>query len=47
MAEAAAMPLTYITAYQALVRQMNIKNKEKAAELIINGTGVLGPWLLK
>lgn len=42
MAEAAAMPLTYITAYQALVEQLKIENKEKAAVLIINGAGGVG-----
>lgn len=42
MAEAAAMPRTYITAYQALVEQMKIENKEKAALLIINGAGGVG-----
>lgn len=42
MAEAAAMPLTYVTAYQALVEQMKIEVKEKAAVLIINGAGGVG-----
>jgi NADPH:quinone reductase-like Zn-dependent oxidoreductase len=42
MAEAAAMPLTYITAYQALVEQLKIENQEKAALLIINGAGGVG-----
>jgi NADPH:quinone reductase-like Zn-dependent oxidoreductase len=42
MAEAAAMPLTYVTAYQALVEQMKIEKKEKAALLIINGAGGVG-----
>lgn len=37
--EAAAMPLTYITAYEALVERMEIKKGEKAALLIINGSG--------
>jgi NADPH:quinone reductase-like Zn-dependent oxidoreductase len=42
MVEAAAMPLTYITAYQALVEQMKIETKEEAALLIINGAGGVG-----
>ncbi|KAJ5998336.1 hypothetical protein N7451_006146 [Penicillium sp. IBT 35674x] len=42
MAEAAAMPLTYVTAYQALVEQMKIEVKERAAVLIINGAGGVG-----
>lgn len=42
MTEAAAMPLTYITAYQALVEQMGIKNRERVAVLIINGAGGVG-----
>ncbi|KAJ5683965.1 uncharacterized protein N7477_000310 [Penicillium maclennaniae] len=42
MVEAAAMPLTYLTAYQALVEQMKIEKKEKAAVLIINGAGGVG-----
>ena len=42
MAEAAAMPLTYITAYQALVERLKIQPGEKAAVLIINGAGGVG-----
>lgn len=42
MAEAAAMPLTYVTAYQALVKQLQIQKKEKAAVLIIIGAGGVG-----
>jgi NADPH:quinone reductase-like Zn-dependent oxidoreductase len=42
MTEAASMPLTYITAYQALVEQMQIETKENAAVLIINGAGGVG-----
>lgn len=42
MVQAAAMPLTYITAYQALVEQLKIEPKEKAAVLIINGAGGVG-----
>lgn len=42
MGEAAAMPLTYITAYQALVEQLKIEKGEKAAVFIINGAGGVG-----
>jgi NADPH:quinone reductase-like Zn-dependent oxidoreductase len=38
-AQAAAMPLTWITAYEALVERMNITKGEKAGVLIINGSG--------
>ena len=37
--EAAAMPLTYITAYEALVERLEIKKGEEASLLIINGSG--------
>ncbi len=37
--QAASMPLTYITAYEALVERLEIKKGEKAALLIINGAG--------
>jgi len=37
--QAAAMPLTYITAYEALVERMEIKPGEKAGLLIVNGSG--------
>ncbi|TFK54515.1 quinone oxidoreductase [Heliocybe sulcata] len=40
--EAAAMPLTYITAYEALVERMDIKKGERAGLLIINGAGGVG-----
>jgi len=40
--EAAAMPLTYITAYEALVERMEIKKGENAGLLIINGSGGVG-----
>lgn len=40
--EAAAMPLTYVTAYEALVERLEIKKGEKAALLIINGAGGVG-----
>jgi hypothetical protein len=33
----AAMPLTYITAYEASVERMEIKRGEEAALLVING----------
>ena len=37
--QAASMPLTYVTAYEALVERMEIERGEKAALLIINGAG--------
>lgn len=40
--EAAALPLTYITAYQGLIEQLRISTKEEAAILIINGGGGVG-----
>ncbi|OTA57881.1 quinone oxidoreductase, partial [Hypoxylon sp. EC38] len=40
--QAAAMPLTYGTAYEALVDRLEIKKGEKAAILIINGGGGMG-----
>lgn len=40
--EAAAMPLTWITAYEALVERMEIQKGEQAAVLIINGAGGVG-----
>lgn len=40
--ESAAMPLTYITAYEALVERMEIRKGEQAALLIINGAGGVG-----
>lgn len=42
MGEAAAMPLTYITAYEALVHRLEIQKREKAAVFIINGAGGVG-----
>ncbi|KAK0363962.1 hypothetical protein LTR94_013011 [Friedmanniomyces endolithicus] len=42
MVEAAAMPLTWITAYEALVERMEIKQGEDAGILIINGSGGIG-----
>lgn len=41
-AESAAMPLTYVTAYEALVERLEITRGEKAALLIINGAGGVG-----
>ncbi|EMD88404.1 hypothetical protein COCC4DRAFT_149913 [Bipolaris maydis ATCC 48331] len=40
--QAAAMPLTWITAYEALVERMEIQRGENAAILIINGAGGVG-----
>ncbi|KAI0013248.1 quinone oxidoreductase [Xylariaceae sp. FL0662B] len=40
--QAAAMPLTYATAYESLVDRLGIKRGEKAAILIINGGGGVG-----
>ena len=37
--EAAAFPVTYGTAYEALIEHLGIKNNEQAAILIINGAG--------
>lgn len=37
--EAAAMPLTWITAYEALVERMEIQKGENAGILIVNGAG--------
>ncbi|KAL2006843.1 hypothetical protein VTN00DRAFT_9511 [Thermoascus crustaceus] len=42
MTEAAAMPLTYVTAYEALLERLEIKKGEQAALLIINGAGGVG-----
>ena len=40
--QAAAMPLTWITAYEALVERMEIQKNEQAGILIINGAGGVG-----
>jgi zinc-binding alcohol dehydrogenase family protein len=40
--QAAAMPLTWITAYEALVERMEIQKGEQAGILIINGAGGVG-----
>lgn len=42
MVQAAAMPLTWITAYEALVERMEIKKGEKTGILIVNGSGGVG-----
>lgn len=39
---AAAMPLTWVTAWEALVERMEIKEGEEAGILIINGAGGVG-----
>ncbi|KAK3713333.1 hypothetical protein LTR37_008525 [Vermiconidia calcicola] len=40
--QAACMPLTWITAYEALVERMEITKGEQAAILIVNGAGGVG-----
>jgi NADPH:quinone reductase-like Zn-dependent oxidoreductase len=40
--EAAAMPLTYGTAYESLVERLEIKKGENVGILIINGAGGVG-----
>ncbi|GAD97675.1 quinone oxidoreductase [Paecilomyces variotii No. 5] len=40
--QAAVMPLTYITAWEALVERLEIRKGEPAALLIINGAGGVG-----
>lgn len=40
--EAAALPLTWITAWEALVERMEIKEAERAGVLIVNGAGGVG-----
>lgn len=40
--EAAAMPLTYGTAYESLIERLEIKKRENVALLIINGAGGVG-----
>jgi len=42
MVESAAMPLTWITAYEALVERLGISPGEEAGLLIINGAGGVG-----
>lgn len=37
--QAAALPLTWITAYEALVERMEIQKGEEAGILIVNGSG--------
>ncbi|KAI5289589.1 hypothetical protein KEM54_003616 [Ascosphaera aggregata] len=41
-AQAASLPLTFITAYEALVERMEIHQGERAGLLIINGAGGVG-----
>ncbi|KAF2104042.1 NAD(P)-binding protein [Rhizodiscina lignyota] len=41
-AEAAALPLTYITAYEALIERLGIREGENASILIVNGAGGVG-----
>ncbi|KAL9107352.1 MAG: hypothetical protein Q9227_007717 [Pyrenula ochraceoflavens] len=41
-AEAATVPLTYITAYEALIERMEVQKGEEAALLIVNGAGGVG-----
>lgn len=36
------MPLTYLTAYEALVERLEIRKSEKAGLLVINGAGGVG-----
>src|ERR1700722_16887183 len=43
--EVAAMPLAYITVYEALVKRMEIKKGEQPALFIINATRVLSSRL--
>ena len=40
--EAAALPLTWITSYEALVERMEIREGEKAGIVIVNGAGGVG-----
>lgn len=42
MVQAASMPLTWITAFEALVERMEIKEGENSGILIINGSGGVG-----
>jgi len=37
--EAASMPMTWVTAWEALLERMEIKEGEEAGILIINGSG--------
>ncbi|KAI5284608.1 hypothetical protein KEM52_002826, partial [Ascosphaera acerosa] len=41
-AKAAALPLAYLTAYEALVERLAIRPGERAAILVINGAGGVG-----
>jgi len=42
MVQAASMPLTWTTAWEALVERMEIKEGEKSGILIVNGSGGVG-----
>ena len=42
MVQAAAMPLTWITAWEALVERLEIQTAEQAGILIVNGSGGVG-----
>jgi len=42
MVQAAAMPLTWITAYEALVERMGIQKGEQVGIFIVNGSGGVG-----
>ncbi|KAK5125153.1 hypothetical protein LTR85_000829 [Meristemomyces frigidus] len=42
MVQAASMPLTWITAWEALVERLEIKEGEKSGILIVNGSGGVG-----
>ena len=42
MAQAAAMPLTWITAFEALTERLEIREGENAGILIVNGSGGVG-----
>ncbi|KAK4553380.1 hypothetical protein LTR86_009437 [Recurvomyces mirabilis] len=42
MVQAAAMPLTWITAWEAIVERMEIRKGEDAGILVINGSGGVG-----
>lgn len=40
--QSACMPLTWVTAYEALIERMEIRKGEEAAILIVNGAGGVG-----
>ena len=45
--QAASLPLTWITAYEALVERMGIRKDEKAGLLVVNGAGGVGSVALQ